>query len=184
MEWAKSSDELVLEYLNRLQNTNQVLLADAHTGSVRTLFEDRDPAWVDYVRSLDWVQGDKGLLFLSERDGWRHAYVISHADGKAKLITNFSGDVISEVGADNTGQWFYFIASPNDAIRKYLYRSRLDGSGSPQCITPTDEPGTHAYDISPSGKWAFHIRSTFDRPPVTELISLPDHKVIRVLEAK
>src|SRR5579863_6231958 len=77
MEWAKSSDELVLEYLNRLQNTNQALLANAETGSVRTLFEDKDAAWVDYVRALDWVHGDKGLLFLSERDGWRHAYVIS-----------------------------------------------------------------------------------------------------------
>jgi dipeptidyl-peptidase-4 len=44
MEWAKSPDELVLEYLNRLQNTNQVLLANAQTGSVRTLFEDKDAA--------------------------------------------------------------------------------------------------------------------------------------------
>ena len=82
MEWAKSSDELVLEYLNRLQNTNQVLLANAQTGAVRTLFEDKDAAWVDYDRSLDWVEGGKGLVWLSERDGWRHAYVISHSDGK------------------------------------------------------------------------------------------------------
>jgi len=183
MEWAKSSDELVLEYLNRLQNTNQVMLADAHTGAVRMLFEDKDAAWVDYNRSLDWVQGGQGLLFLSERDGWRHAYLISRADGKAKLITNFSGDVISEVRADTADKWFYFIASPNDAIRKYLYRSPLDGSASPQRITPSDEPGTHSYDISPDGKWAFHTRSTFDRPPVTELVSLPDHKMIRVLES-
>ena len=72
----------MLEYLNRLQNTNQVLLANAQTGAVRTLFEDKDAAWVDYNRSLDWVEGGKGLLFLSERDGWRHAYVISHSDGK------------------------------------------------------------------------------------------------------
>ncbi len=56
MEWAKNSNELILEYLNRLQNTNQVLLADAQTGAVRTLFEDKDAAWVDYVRSLDWVE--------------------------------------------------------------------------------------------------------------------------------
>ena len=183
MEWAKSSDQLVLEYLNRLQNTNQVLLANAQTGAVQTLFEDKDPAWVEYVRSLDWVQDGKGLLFLSERDGWRHAYVVSRADGKAKLITNFPGDVIAELGPDDTDQWFYFIASPNDATRKYLYRSRLDGSGSPQAVTPADQPGTHAYDMSPNGKWAFHTRSSFDHPPVTELVSLPDHKVIRVLEA-
>jgi len=183
MEWLKDSRQLVLEYLNRLQNTNQVMLADSHTGSARALFEDKDSAWVDYVRSLHFVQNDKGLLWLSERDGWRHAYVISLSDGKATLITNFPADVISEISADDRGEWFYFIASPQDATRKYLYRSRVDGSGSPQRLTPSDEPGTHAYDIAPNGKWAFHTASTFDHPPVTELVSLPDHKVVRVLEA-
>ena len=183
MEWAKNSNELILEYLNRLQNTNQVMLADARTGAVRTLFEDKDAAWVDYVRSIEWVGDGKELVWLSERDGWRHAYVISRADGKPQLITNFAGDVIFEVGVDDAGGWFYFIASPDDAVRRYLYRSRLDGSGSPQRVTPANEPGSHSYDISPDGKWALHTVSTFDGPPVTELISLPDHKVKRTLEA-
>jgi dipeptidyl-peptidase 4 len=184
MEWVKNSNQqLVLEYLNRMQNLNQVMLADAQVGAVRTLFEDKDPAWVEYVRSLDWVHGGKGLLWLSERDGWRHAYVISLANGKASLITNFPADVISEIGADEGGKWFYFVASPEDATRKYLYRSRVDGSGTPQRVTPANEPGTHGYDVSPDGKWAFHTISTFDSPPVTQLISLPDHKVVRVLEA-
>ena len=184
MEWVKNSNEqLALEYLNRLQNLNQLLLADVQTGAVRTLFEDKDPAWVDYVRSLDWVRDGKGLLWLSERDGWRHAYVISLPDGKVTPITNFPADVISEITADDTGKWFYFIASPDDATRKYLYRSRVDGSGSPERVTPANEPGTHSYDIAPNGKWAFHNVSTFDTPPVTQLVSLPDHKVVRVLEA-
>src|SRR5208283_2568046 len=183
MDWAGNSNELALEYLNRLQNSNQVLLADAHTGSVRILFQDKDSAWVDYVHSFEWVEHGKGLVWLSERDGWRHAYVISRATGEPRLITNFVGDVISQVAVDDTGGWFYFIASPEDATRKYLYRSRLDGSGSPQRITPADQPGTHGYDVSPSGQWAFHTFSTFDHPPATELVHLPDHKVARTLEA-
>ena len=184
MEWVKnSSQQLVLEYLNRLQNLNQLMVADAQSGTVRTVFEDKDAAWVDYVRSLEWVQNGKGLLWLSERDGWRHAYVISLKDGKASLITKFPADVISEIGADDSGTWFYFIASPDDATRKYLYRSRVDGSGPPQRVTPANEPGTHAYDVSPDGKWAFHTVSTFDSPPVVQLVSLPSHSVARVLEA-
>src|SRR5579863_610694 len=44
MEWVKNSNQqLLLEYLNRLQNLNQVMLADANTGKVKTLFEDKDP---------------------------------------------------------------------------------------------------------------------------------------------
>jgi dipeptidyl-peptidase-4 len=183
MEWAGNSNQVILEYLNRLQNSNQVLIADAHTGSVKTLFEDKDAAWVDYVRALDWVQDSKGLMWLSERDGWRHAYVISRTDGKPTLITKFPADVISEVATDDVGGWFYFIASPEDPVRKYLYRSRIDGSGLPQRVTPANALGTNSYDISPDGIWAFHTFSAFDHPPVTELISLPNHKVIRTLEA-
>ena len=183
MEWAGNANELIIEYLNRLQNANQVLVANAHTGVTKTLFEDKDAAWVDYVRSFDWVGHETGLVWLSERDGWRNAYVISRATGEPRLITNFPADVISEVAVDDAGGWFYFLASPQDATRRYLYRSRLDGTGVPQQLTPANQPGTHGYDISPDGQWALHTFSTFDHPPATELVHLPDHKVTRTLEA-
>jgi len=40
MEWAENSNELVIEHLNRLQNKNDVLLADASSGKVRSVFLD------------------------------------------------------------------------------------------------------------------------------------------------
>ena len=183
LDWAANSNELVIEYLNRLQNTNQVFLANAQTGDVRPFFEDHDKAWVEVVDAFNWVQKDKGLVWLSERDGWRHAYVFSRATGQPQLITNFAGDVIREVAVDDKNGWFYFLASPDNATQVYLYRSRLDGTGSPERVTPSGEPGSHSYDLSPDGQWAFHIYSTFSHPPVTELVHLPDHKVVRVLEA-
>jgi dipeptidyl-peptidase-4 len=183
LDWAANSNELVIEYLNRLQNTNQVFLADAQTGEVRPFFEDQDKAWVDVVDEFNWVQKDKGLVWLSERDGWRHAYVFSRATGQPQLITNFAGDVISEVAVDDKNGWFYFAASPENATQTYLYRSRLDGSGSPERVTPPDQSGSHFYDVSPDGQWAFHLRSTFNQPSVTELVHLPDHKVVRVLQS-
>jgi len=45
-----------------------------------------------------------------------------------------------------------------------------------------NQPGTHDYDFSPDAKWAFHTYSTFDNPPVTELVQLPEHRFVRVLE--
>ena len=39
LEWAGNSSELAIEHLNRLQNTNDVLLADAATGQVRQIFQ-------------------------------------------------------------------------------------------------------------------------------------------------
>jgi dipeptidyl-peptidase-4 len=183
MDWAGNSNQLVLEYLNRLQNNNRVLLAEADTGNVRTILEDTDPKWVDLMDSFQWAEGGKSLLWLSERDGWMHLYKTTREGGPLQLLTPQAMDIIEEVSVDDHSRSFYFLASPKNATQRYLYRVSLDGASSPQLVTPANEQGTHGYDISPNGEWAFHTWSTFDRPPVTELIRLPDHQVVRTLES-
>jgi dipeptidyl-peptidase 4 len=83
---------------------------------------------------------------------------------------------------DQAGGWFYFCASPDNGTRKYLFRVSFDGTDQPERITPTDQPGTHTYNMSPDGKWAFHTYSSDTAPPVTSLVKLPEHRVVRVLE--
>ena len=185
MDWVGDSNQIVLQYLNRLQNDNKVMLADAATGEARMLFEDTDKAWVDTMDSFEWLSGKDGrnhdLLWLSERDGWRHAYLVSRATGQPRLITNFAGDVIEPVLLDSNNGWLYFIASPDDFIRRYLYRSRLDGTGAPERMTPADESGTHAYNVSPNGRWAIHSFSSASHPPQFELVDVESHKLVRTL---
>jgi dipeptidyl-peptidase-4 len=181
MDWAGNSDEVILQCLNRLQNTNNVFLASAKTGQVRLLFQDRDDAWVDYNQSFIWLDRGRKLLFLSERDGWRHAYAVERG-GSAQLITTGPFDLISIARVDETNHWLYYIASPDNATQRYLWRSRLDGQGQPERLTPSSLPGTHSYNISPDGHWAFHSYSRFDEPGISDLIRLPEHTTVRVLQ--
>lgn len=180
MEWAGNSSELVLEHLNRLQNTNRVLLANARNGAVRLMFEDRDDAWLDIIDKLEWTGGNR-LLWVSERDGWRRAYTVSR-DGEVLPLTREPADILSIEGLDEEAGWLYYTASPENATQRYLYRARLDGSGPDERVTPNDQPGVHVYDIAPGARWAFHTHSRFDQPPVTELVQLPEHRAVRVLE--
>ncbi len=182
MEWAWNSQELVLELLNRLQNTNDVLLADAATGAVDRIYQDQDTAWVDAVEDLRWLHDGKELLWLSEQDGWRHAYAISRQERHARLITPGAFDVISVVAVDPKEEWLCYLASPDNATERYLYRVRLDGTGAAERLTPANFAATHSYQIAPDCRWAFHTQSNFDAPPVTDLVRLPDHQVARVLE--
>jgi dipeptidyl-peptidase-4 len=131
--------------------------------------------------ALQDASAHRELLYVSERDGWRHAYAISR-DGNSRLITTGSFDLVSIASVDEAGGWLYYIASPQNATQRYLYRSRLDGSGEPERVTPTDQPGTHTYNISPDAHWAFHSYSKFDEPGVSDLVALPDHKVVRVFQ--
>jgi len=182
MEWAANADEVILQHLNRLQNTNTVLLANAATGDVRQMFVDTDEAWVDENASFVWLEQGKRLLFVSERDGWRHAYALSRT-GDARLITTGAFDLMSTAGVDEAGGWLYYIASPANATQRYLYRSRLDGTGTAERVTPANASGTHTYNMSPDCRWAFHSDSRFDMPGQSDLVRLPDHQVVRVFQA-
>jgi dipeptidyl-peptidase 4 len=182
MDWAGDSDTLVLQHLNRLQNTNTVLLADVRTGAVRSIHQDHDSAWVDIVDDLKWLRGGKEFLWVSEQDGWRHVYVISRDGKQVRLVTPGAFDVIEVTGVDSDEEWLYFTASPENATQQYLYRIRIDGGAKSQRLTPTNQPGTHSYQISPDLHFAFHTYSTFDTPPSTDLVQLPDHKVQRTVE--
>src|SRR5882724_11460776 len=143
------------------------------------MFRDKDAAWVEVNDRLRWVDGR--LLWTSEKDGWRHAYTVSR-EGDMRLVTTAAGDVISIAAVDSAGGWLYYIASPEEPTRRYLYRTRLDGSGSPERITPPNSPGSHGYDISPNGRWAFHTYSRFNQPSTTELVRLPEHQTVRVVQ--
>jgi dipeptidyl-peptidase-4 len=118
MAWAGNSDEVILEHLNRLQSTNNVFLASAKTGEVRLMFQDRDDAWVTYNDNFVWLDHGRKLLFLSERDGWRHAYAVQR-DGSAQLITTGAFDLIAVSRVDETNNWLYYTASPDNATQRY-----------------------------------------------------------------
>jgi dipeptidyl-peptidase 4 len=181
LDWPKGLDGVVLQQLNRLQNTNRVLLASPGTGRVRELWTDRDDAWVEFENDFRWLPQTKEFVFLSERDGWQHLYRASPGAAKPKRITDGDYDVVDLLEVNEKSGWVSFIASPDDPAGRYLYRVRLSGRHLER-LTPAGLNGTHSYQISPDGKWAFHTFSSFDEPPRTDLISLPDHRRVRVLE--
>ena len=180
VEWI-GARELGIQQLNRLQNRNDFLAADAGTGAVRPLFSDESSTWVEVVDEVRWIGSGAAFLWISERDGWRHVYRVPRTGGAARLITRFDADVTDVAGVDEKAGWLYFLASPASATERHLYRSRLDGSGAPSRVTPPGQPGTHTYDLAPGSRFAFHTRSRFDVPPTTEVIELPSHKPLRRL---
>ena len=179
--WAESPDEVLIQHLNRRQNTIRVMLGDARTGEIKTVFTDEDEAWVQVCDDAVWTKGGAHFTWISERDGWRHIYLISRSGEDVRLITKGEYDVIGIECIDMEGGWIYFMASPENATQRYLYRIHLEGQDGPERLTPASQPGTHRYQVSPNARWAIHTYSAFGNPGYTDLIRLPGHRRMRML---
>ncbi len=181
MEWSSDSRHVIFQHLNRLQNTLEFISADPTTGELKIILTDTDDAWVDVMNEWRWIENGDRFILASERDGWRHLYSVSIVDQSVVLLTPGTFDVTSLAGIDEVNGYVYFIASPENPTQRYLYRARLDGSGDVVRVSPDDQSGTHSYTFSDDGRWAFHSYSAFCKPPVVEIVHLPDHKFIRLL---
>lgn len=191
MEWAGNNNELIIQHFNRKQNTCNLMLCNAVTGKSYSIYQETDPAWIDVATSLSdkfWLKGGREFLWVSEKGGWRHLYRIS-IDGKSeKLITHGNFDMMELSAVNEEEGYVYYYASPGNATQRYLYRSKLDGSGSSEKLSPENQKGTHSYTMSPSGKFAQHTFSNYYTPNTKEWVSLPDHnpfngnKVAKALE--
>ncbi|MFC1549866.1 S9 family peptidase [Candidatus Neomarinimicrobiota bacterium] len=181
MGWAESSEELIIQKINRKQNANEIQLVNVNSGDVQTIFTDHDQAWLDVVNDLFWLEDGQAFSWISERDGWRHVYRIPRAGGEVKLLTPGDYDVLDLLTIDEQNGWMYFIASPDNPTQRYLYRTSITNAGTMERISPVGQEGTHSYRIAPENQWAFHSFSSFMSPSQHTLINLPDHKIQRML---
>ncbi|WP_316740562.1 S9 family peptidase [Pedobacter antarcticus] len=172
MNWIPNSNEIILQQLNREQNTSKLFIADAATSNVSPILTETDKAWIDAAEDWKWINNNKEFLWTSEKDGWRHLYSISKDGKKQNLITKGNYDVIESSLVDEKNNKFYFMASPANATQKYLYQTKLDGKGTAEMVTPSILPGTHEYDISPNGLFAKHTYESAEIKPIHEWMRL------------
>ncbi|MGG1922534.1 DPP IV N-terminal domain-containing protein [Chryseobacterium sp. NRRL B-14798] len=182
MEWVLDSRSVILQQLNRKQNQSKIIVADADSGSSKTIHTETETAWID-IKSRwndndpsgwDWIENGKEFLWLSEKDGWRHIYKIDMS-GKETLITKDAFDVIKPEFFDVPNKLIYFLASPDNATQKYLYKVSMKG-GKAQKVTPEAFKGSNQYTISPNGKIAMFTNNSVNAISIGSVISLPDHK--------
>lgn len=182
MEWVLDSKSIILQQLNRKQNQSKIIVADANSGSSKAIHTETDAAWIDIKtrwndndpKGWDWIENGKEFLWLSEKDGWRHIYKID-MNGKETLITKDAYDVIKPEFFDVKNNQIYFLASPNNATQKYLYKVSMKG-GKAQKVTPESYTGSNTYTISPNGKIAMFTNNSIDAFSADAVISLPEHK--------
>ncbi len=168
MDWIPNTNEVILQQLNREQNMSKLFVANAATGAAENIYKETDKAWIDAGNGWEWINEGKDFIWMSEKDGWRHAYRISKDGKKQTLITKGDFDIIESSLVDEKNNLLYYMASPLNATQKYLFKTKLSGGGKSEMVTPSILPGTHSYQISPNGVFARHTYTSALVPPITE----------------
>lgn len=180
MNWAGNSEKLLIQQLTRKQHINRAFISDIETGRSQELLRESTDSWAEYVDDIHFLNDGREFTWLSERSGYRHIYRVQRDSGRTTAITRGNWDVVEVLRVNEENGWIYFIASPETPLERYLFRASIDGSGRLERLTP-DMDGTHSYSISQDAKYAEHTFSSVNQVPVTNMISLPDHKVIRTV---
>lgn len=189
MEFIPGTNKLLMQQLNRKQNRSKLFIADALNGSAKVIQEESDEAWIDvfrlgntrtidYTNRFEFLNDSRSILWISEKDGWRHLYQVS-LEGKPEiLITKGEFDILDVNHINSKEGYVYYMASPDNATQRYLYKSKLNGKGKNILLSPESLKGSHYYDISPNGVYARHYFSNHYTRPANEIITVANHKAL------
>jgi dipeptidyl-peptidase 4 len=172
-----NSDELWFVRISRDRHRTDVMVADASTGEVRTVLEDRLNTYME-TRNIELLSnGD--FLWWSERDGWAHLYRYASDGTLLGRITEGAWHVDGIVGVDEARGYVFFTGQGRedgeDPYYSHLYRANLDGTG----LTLLD-PGDydHRYSLSESNRFFVDNYSRVNTVPTSALYSVAGQRII------
>jgi dipeptidyl-peptidase-4 len=182
MEW-RNKNTLVVQQLDRKQQESKLFYCNTSNGKSDLFYLEKNKSWIeiksywnnDDPTGWEWINHRKEFIWVSEKDGWRHLYKVSSDGKKEVLITKGEYDIASIEYIDETNNYIYFMASPNNATQLYLYKIKMDGNSAAESVSDLDKKGTHQYVISPGAKWARHSFSNYKTLPMVEWIRLKDN---------
>jgi dipeptidyl-peptidase 4 len=189
MEFIPKTNDLLIQQLNRKQNQSKLYIANALNGSSKMIQEESDDAWVDlfqsgnpyaidYINNFSFLEETNSILWASEKDGWRHLYQVSLEGKPEVLITKGQFDVIDLKHINSKEGYVYYLASPDNATQKYLYKSKLNGKGKNELLSPEGLKGTNDYSFSSNGKYAEHTFTNHFTPRTKEFITVSNQKAL------
>ncbi len=182
--WRNDSRAFTFEFNQRGHQRYIIGEVNASDGKIIHLVDEQVPTFFYYNnRFRHDLQDGKQMLWISERDGWRHLYLFGN-DGKViRQVTKGEWVVRNVEYVDEEAGVIYFLASGlnqgEDPYHSHLCRVNLDGSGFKD-LTP--ELANHEVTLSANHQYMVDAYSRADMPYVSVLRKTSDGSVVASLE--
>ncbi len=173
MRWDPDSKRFTFLYNQRGHQVLRLVAVDGFTGAARALIDETSKTFIDYADKtfLRYLPETREAIWMSERDGWNHLYLIDTQKGAVKNQITRGEWVVTEVERVDVVKrqiWFRALGIYPGQDPYYVHECRIDFDGS-HLVKLTAGDGTHRTVLSPDGRYLLDTYSRVDMPPVTEL---------------
>lgn len=181
IRWDKSNDFFTFSFNKRGHQQYLIYAADITNGKLKTVVDEQSPTFIYYSALYQyWFDTDNELLWISERDGWRHLYLYDSSTGTVKKQLTKGGWVVkSVVNVDEKNRTIIFKACGMDKgedpyLEKY-YSLNID-SGAIRPLTP--ENANHNVTFTSDYRYMVDNYSRVDLPSTIVVKSVTEGNIL------
>ncbi len=176
--WTKDPNTLAFLRMNRLQNKEELLFANATDGTSKVIYTETSDKYLEVYDPIVFLPDNKSFLWTSDMDGWVHEYQIG-TDGKIiKQITKGEWDITDIYGYNAKTSTLFYQSDEGNATQRSVYSIALDGSKKKKL---SKREGTNSPSFSEGMKYFINTYSNANTPYYFTVNS-SDGKEIKVLQ--
>jgi dipeptidyl-peptidase 4 len=191
LHWKADGRHFAYEKVDRGHQRLRVVCVDSHTGDTFNIIDERSETflWTAHTENVDlkrvnWLDETDEVIYASERDGWRHLYLIDSKNGEIKHpITQGEYVVrgIDRIDEEKRQVWFRASGRNDDQDPYFIHYYRVNFDGT-ELVALTEGDGTHSIRYSPDRRFLIDTYSRVDQPPIHELRRVCDGALVCPLE--
>jgi len=178
INWTNKNDKLAIRRMNRLQNKQDLMIADVENGSTKIIKTEVSDTWIDENDDLTFLGDNEEFIYVSEESGYNHIYLYNFDGKRDRQITTGDWNVTRVNGIDEEREVIYFTASKESPLERHLYRVNFNGKSLKKL---TEESGSHAVNMN--GDFTYYLDYfSSDSSPLKVTLHNRKGEEVRVLE--
>jgi dipeptidyl aminopeptidase/acylaminoacyl peptidase len=190
IRWSRDGKHFTYQKIDRGHQRLRIIEVDSQTGAARNLIDEKNETfiWTAHAENLgvqlvNWLDKSEEIIYVSEKDGWRHLYLVDAKSGAMTSMTKGEWILrgVERIDEDTRQVWFRAsgVFADQDPYLVHFGRVNFDGTG---LLWLTAGNGNHTVQFSPDRKFIVDTFSRVDLAPASELRRVTDGKLVCKLE--
>jgi dipeptidyl-peptidase 4 len=190
VNWRHDAKEVWFQRQSRDHKQLDLIAVNATTLAQRVVLTEKSTTWVELHDDLHFLKQQDGLIWASDRNGFKHLYLYRFDGTEVAPLTSGAWNVEQVLNVDEATRQIYLASNKDDVTESQVYAATL---GSVQHKNDnkndakhdirriTQQPGWHKAVFSKDGKWFIDHFSAPDTPPQVAM-RRADNQLITWLE--